>query len=184
MQSPHWRDEFAATVSNKQMNQDATGDKINFTLSESAEAYLRKILPSAVDHMSKRGIVPILSHRGGGTAKKDGKVTWHYRGPAFALAGQKPEFLNDGKYYNLFGCSIWIEELENIMLKGHVLTMQKVGSPEPLSFLVIQNAPENYFQQALDEMLGGAACCSCKPHVTSQTSNGDLPEKTDAGLAG
>ena len=107
------------------MSERAPDQKINFTLSNSAEAYLRKSLPGWVEIVLKRGSVPILTHTGGGRAEKDGKIIWQYKGPAFVIAGQKTGSLSGGKYHDLVGCSIWIEELECIMLKGRTLTMKK-----------------------------------------------------------
>lgn len=144
-------DDSVGALSNMHMNERLPRDKISFTLSSSAEAHLQKILPDWIDGMSKRELVSILSYSGGGRREKGGKVIWEYRGPLFLLAGQKRESLRDGKYYDVLGFPVWIGEIENLLLKGRVLTFIKVGSPEPEEYLVIENAPENYFELALKD---------------------------------
>ena len=147
-------------MSNKYMDANPPCDKISFTLSKSAHEYLQKALPGCVEWMSKQNLVPILSFSGGGRHEKDGKVIWEYSGPLFLLAGQKREALRDGKYYDVLGFPVWIGEIDNLLLKGRVLTFMKVGSPEPVEQLVIENAPENYFETALRNNC--ASCCEPK----------------------
>jgi hypothetical protein len=76
----------------------------------------------------------------------------------FLLCAQKPEALPRGKYYDLLGFPVWIYELDNLLLKGRVLTFAKVGGPEPQAELVLENVPDNYFELAMQE---GGGCCSC-----------------------
>jgi hypothetical protein len=142
------------------MNANLPCDKISFTLSKSAHEHLQKVLPGWVEGMSKQKLVPILSYSGAGSTEKDGKVIWEYRGTLFLLAGQKREALRDGKFYDVLGFPVWIKEIDNLLLKGRVLTFIKVGSPEPQEQLVIENAPENYFEMALRDNC--TSCCEPK----------------------
>ena len=142
------------------MNISLTCDKLSFTLSKSAQEHLQKILPGYEEGMSKRKLVPTLSYAGAGRKEKDGKVIWEYKGPLFLLAGQKCEAPRDGKYYDVLGFPVWIGETDNLLLKGRVLTFMRVGSPEPEDQLVIENAPENYFEMALRD--NRTSCCEPK----------------------
>ena len=127
-------------------------DRIDFTLTVSAQEYLSKTLPDWVKQTSEKGLVPLLSYAGGGRSEKDGKITWEYHGGAlFLLAGQRREALSKGKYFDLVGFPLWIGEIDQLLLKGRVLTFTEVGAPEPQKHLVIENAPENFLQTALRE---------------------------------
>lgn len=141
------------------MNADLPCDHINFTLSKSAREHLQKLLPGWVGRMSERKLVPILCWSGGGRTEKGGKVIWEYRGPLFSLAGQKREALRDGRFYDVLGFPIWMGEMDSLLLKDRVLTFMKVGSPEPIGQLVIENAPDNYFEAAVRNN-----CASCSTH--------------------
>jgi hypothetical protein len=132
-------------------------DKISFTLSKSAQAHLQAVLPDWVGGLSKKGLVPILSYSAGGRDEKDGKVLWEYRGALFTLGGQKREELREGQYYDVLGFPVWIDEFDNHLLKGRVLTFIKVGRPEPEENLVIENAPENFL-----EMTSRENCTPCR----------------------
>lgn len=142
------------------MNTQSSLEKIDFASSASAEAHLLKYLPEWVGTMSKQGIVPILSWCGGTKMEKGGKVLWEYTGPQFCVAGQKPEALSGGKYYDLLGCPVWIEEFSINVLKGHVLTTMKIG-PEDNEILIIENAPADYLNQGFPE----CSCCNSKNSV-------------------
>lgn len=122
------------------------GDPADFALSESAQNYLSKTLPDWTKHTRERGIVPMLSFSGAVRMEKDGKVICEYRGPLFLLASQKREKLRDGKYYDVMGFSLWMYEFDYLLLKGRVLTFTKVGAPHPEEHLVIENAPEDFFE--------------------------------------
>jgi hypothetical protein len=134
------------------MKDGLQGDKIDFTLTESAQEYLSKTLADWVKQTSEKGLVPILSYAGEGRSEKDGKIIWEYRGGAlFLLANQRREALQSGRYFNLLGFSVWIGDIDQLFLKGRVLTFMGVGAPEPRKHLVIENAPENFFQTVLRE---------------------------------
>jgi hypothetical protein len=141
------------------MSDGLPSDKIGFNLTESAEDYLSKTLPDWTKEASARGLVPILSYSGGGRCEKDGQITWEYQGPFFLLADQRHGALGNGKYFDLLGFPVWIGEVEQLLLKGRLLTFVKVGGPEPEGHLVIDNVPENFFETALKQ---GAGCCSCR----------------------
>ena len=135
------------------MSDSAPGDKIDFSLSKSAQEYLSGILPNWTQQMSERGFVPMLSYSGSETAtcKKSGKVTWEFRGALFLLAGHRPEALRDGGYFDLAGFRVWIGNMDQRLLSGRVLTFVEVGAPEPKRRLVIENAPENFFRTVFKE---------------------------------
>lgn len=139
------------------MKVDMSDEKIGFILSKSARAHLKAVLPEWVGGCQKKKLVPLLSFSGGGRREdKQGNVTWEYNGSLFLLAGQKREALRDGKYYDLLGFPVWIDDFDNHLLKGRVLTFLKVGSPEPTENLVIENAPENFL-----EMVSRENCSAC-----------------------
>lgn len=95
--------------------------------------------------------MPILSYSGGGRAEKNGKIIWEYRGALFLLGGQRQEALQKGRYFDLLGFPVWIGEIDQLLLNGRVLTFMEVGTPKPFKHLVIENAPENFFQTVLRE---------------------------------
>jgi hypothetical protein len=138
-------------VSKHIMQQKTSHNKASFTLSKSAQEHLQDILPNWIDECSKKGLVPILSHSGVCRKEKGGKVLWEYRGPDFLLAGQRIEALGSGKYYDLLGCPVWIDDFDNHLLTRKVLTAINFGSPEAEVFLVLENAPDNYFETAMQE---------------------------------
>lgn len=140
------------------MNEDIRSDQADFALSESAQKYLSKTLPDWTKHTLERGNVPMLSFAGAGHTQQDGKVTWEYRGALFLLASQKREMLRGGKYYDVMGFSLWMYEFDYLLLKGRVLTYTKVGAPHPEEHLVIENAPEDFFETVFKQ---GKSCASC-----------------------
>lgn len=134
------------------MKDGLPGDKIGFTLTDSAREYLSKTLPDWVQQTLERGQVPELCYAGGGRSEKNRKIIWEYRGGAlFLLGSQRPEALRSGTYFDLLGFSVWIGDIDQLLLKGRVLTFAEVGGPEPRKHLVIENAPENFFQTVLRE---------------------------------
>lgn len=84
------------------------------------------------------------------------------------LFAQKPERLGKGKYYDLLGSAVWIDQFSSLLLKGRTLTAKKVGGPEPREQLVLDSVPEDYVQTALRENAGCSSCCSKK---TSRVRN-------------
>ena len=78
-------------------------------------------------------------------------MQWDYRGPSFVIAGIKPERLGAGGYYDLLGQRVWISNAEQHLLSGRTLTTLSVDtdSPDPVELLVLENAPEDYFEQIL-----------------------------------
>jgi hypothetical protein len=149
------RDKSLEALSNERMKEHAVGEKIKFTLSPSAKAHLVKILSNWVESTSQKGLVPILSFSGGGRMEKDGKILWEYRGPEFLIAGQRPEALRGGKYYDLLGFSVWIQDFEQRLLEGQVLTTIKIGNSNDYELFVLANAPDNYLETALPKR----CCC-------------------------
>lgn len=154
------RDENLRALSYEYMKPELPCEIMNFSLSKPAEDYLKGVLPDFVEFMSKQELVPSLSHSRGSRSKKDGRVVWEYNGPLFLLAGQKREALRVGKYYDVLGYLLWIEEIDSRILKDRVLTFMKVGRPEPREFLVIENAPDNYFDVAMRG--NSTSCCELK----------------------
>ena len=144
------------------MNDDLPHNKINFTLSESAQNYILRILPKISETLSGRGLDLSFDHVGSGRAEKNGKVIWEYTGPFFGFGGRKPEERISREPYDLLGYTVWMSELETRLLKNRVLTLLKVGSPEPREALVIENAPADYFQKFTQE--NGGACSCCNPN--------------------
>jgi hypothetical protein len=132
-------------MSNEHMNEDKTLSPLNFTLSESAKQYLQRDL-AAADQWSTRGLVTCLSFSGGFAPERGGKILWNYKGPNFSIAGQKPEKLRPGGYCDLLGFRVWIGDMEQRLLEGRTPTTIQFGSPEPAELLVIENAPEDYFE--------------------------------------
>ena len=122
---------------------DTPSKNVNFALSETAKRYLQRDL-SVMEHSSIRGLVTCLTYSGGYAPERDGKILWDYRGPNFLIAGQKPEHLAAGGYYDLLGFRVWIGEREQRLLEGRTLTTIQYGSPEPAELLVIENVPDDY----------------------------------------
>lgn len=133
------------------MNGSSPSGRIGFALSESAREHFLKVLPDWVRQASQQGLVPKLSYSGAGRRERDGKTTWEYRGSLFLLASQRREALHRGKYFDLLGFPVWIGDVEQLLLRGRVLTFLEVGAPEPEEHLVIENAPENFFETVLQE---------------------------------
>ena len=65
----------------------------------------------------------------------------------------------------LLGFRVWIGEMEQTLLKGRTLTTIQYGSPEPAELLVIENAPEDYFEI----MMRAGKLYAC---ATEQIANG------------
>lgn len=109
-------------------------------------------------------MVPVLTYSGAGKEIVKDEVKWDYRGPMMVLAGQTRERLGPGKYYDLLGHQVWIENNFHPFLKGQEWTHIKVGGPEPKPCLTIENPPANY----LDYILRGSsgACCRRKAEST------------------
>ena len=133
------------------MNESSPGDRIGFTLTELAQEYLSKTLPDWIKQTSEQRLVPTLSFSGGGRAERNGKVTWEYRGALFLLGGQRRGALQKGGYFDLLRFPVWIAEIDQLLLRGRTLTFAAVGMPEPRKYLVIENAPENFFETVLRE---------------------------------
>jgi len=142
------------------MNENSLLEKIQFKLSASAEKNLLKDLPNFATEAAKRGRVPVLFYCGGSRVEKNGKILWEYTGPQFLLTAQKAETLCDGRFYDLLGFAVWVEEIEERLLQGRVLTAIQSGNPEQAEILVLEDAPENYLELAFPE-------CGCG------TSRGD-----------
>jgi hypothetical protein len=136
------------------MKEHSSCDLKHFTLSESAQDFLRKHMSGWIGGASKQGLVPMLWFVGSMRTEKDGKTLWEYQGPLFGLFAEKPERLGTGKYYDLLGAAVWIDKFSSLLLKGRTLTVKKVGSPEPREHLVLDNVPEDYVQTALRESAG------------------------------
>ena len=142
------------------MQENSLCGELSFSLSQSAQNYLQEILQHRSDQPHKPGFVPILSYSGGSRIENEGKVLSDYNGPNFLVGSQKLEALGPGKYYHLLGFPIWIDDSDNLLLKGRTLTVVEVGHPEPMELLVIENAPENYLEIVSREN----SCCGldCK----------------------
>jgi hypothetical protein len=132
-------------MSNEHMNEQKALSPLNFALSDSAKQYLQRDLTAAAQ-WSTRGLVTCLTYCGGLAPERDGKILWNYKGPNFSIGGQKPGKLRAGRYYDLLGFRVWIAEMEQRLLEGRTLTTIQFGSPEPGELLVIENAPEDYFE--------------------------------------
>ena len=128
------------------MNEQTHCKTVNFTVSETAKQYLQRNLSPFAGQMSARRLVTCLNYSGGYAPERDGKILWNYRGPNFLIAGQKPRNLRGGGYYDLLGFRVWIGEMEQTLLEGRNLTTIRYGSPEPAELLVIENAPEDFFE--------------------------------------
>jgi hypothetical protein len=128
-----------------------TTKPVNFTLSGSAKRYLQGHLAHLTEAASARRLVTCLTFSGGARVEKDGRTLWDYSGPCFTIAGIKPESLGEGGYFDLLGHRVWISRAEEYLLSRRTLTTQMVGtdSPDPGELLVIENAPEGYFEQIL-----------------------------------
>jgi hypothetical protein len=133
-------------VSDEDMNENMPCDGVNFRISEPAKQYLQSALALSSEQMSARGLMVCLTYSGGYAPTREGKILWNYRGPNFLIAGQKPGSLRAGGYYDLSGFRVWIGKTEQTLLEGRTLTTIQYGSPEPAELLVIENAPEDYFE--------------------------------------
>lgn len=128
------------------MNDHTPYKTVNFTVSETAKQYVQRNLSRFAGEMSARGLVTCLTYSGAFAPEKDGKILWSYRGPNFLIAGQKPGNLRVGGYYDLLGFRVWIGKTEQILLEGRTLTTLHYGRPDPEELLVIEDAPEDYFE--------------------------------------
>lgn len=144
------------------MKDDPPRSEIDFTLSESAQNYVLQILPKFAETLSKRGLDLAFNWVGSGRTEKNRKVIWEYTGPFFMFGGRKPGERTFEKPYNLLGYTVWMMEMDTLLLNGRVLTLMSVGSPEPHAELVIENAPDDYFQKFTQEDSGDRCCCN--PH--------------------
>ena len=119
---------------------------MNFTVSETAKQCLQRNLSLFSGDRAGRRLVTCLTYSGGYAPERDGKLLWNYQGPNFLIAGQRPGNLRAGGYYDLLGFRVWIGEMEQTLLESRTLTTIQYGSPEPAELLVIENAPEDYFE--------------------------------------
>ena len=125
-------------------------NNVNFTLSETAKRHIVGALSTA-NQLSAGGLVTCLTFSGAYAPARDGQILWNYRGPNFLIAAQKSENLRPGAYCDLLGVRVWIGETEQILLDGKTLTIKQYGSPEPAELLVIENAPDDYFDAMMRE---------------------------------
>ncbi len=138
------REHPARKLSNSIMSEGPALKTPAFSISASAEKYLRSALLSLHPRAESRGTVMALTYSGGAAVEKDGKMLWQYQGPNFLVAGITAKNPRGGHYYGLLGFKVWIGEVEEALLDGLTLTTITYGESHPEELLVVENAPENF----------------------------------------
>jgi hypothetical protein len=119
---------------------------------------MREFLANHVKHSSfKIALIftlaggPLWEHKNG--RRKD-------LGPYFSFLGSKHEDLAHGKYYELFGVSVWIYDFVDLLLKSQSLTTKKVmRNGLRREIFIIENVPEGFPNSVLNP---DGCCCSMR----------------------